>query len=273
MPSYPVRSTRRPRECKTCLPCRASKVRCDRNLPCANCVKRNFTCSYGRPPPNPFSLSTSLPQSAVSTTAASAVSTSGQSPFSSIPYRSTGNFARHVPNDPDSTVATTSPDPLSDNVTVFQSEWDEINSKMSAMEQILSSLNSLLQAHSARKSVETSPGEPSKEENKPTQSEGIYGSNALKTGDVHVGSRSVLVDILDRSRGSEETAQALPKDDLLAELALGNESAAYPFVDLWSPDPFTFNITAVCAVLPDDSQCRMCVSSTDGVSLLTRAGS
>lgn len=269
MPSYPIRSTRRPRECKTCLPCRASKVRCDRNLPCANCVKRNFTCSYGRPPPNPFSLSTSLPQSAVSTAAAPpATSTSGQSPF-----RSTPNFTRHVPNDPDSTVATATPDPLSDNVTIFQSEWDAINSKMSAMEQILSSLNSLLQANSARKSVETGPSEPPKEENKPTQSEGIYGSNALKTGDVHVGSRSVLVDILDRSKGSEETAQALPKDDLLAELALGNESAAYPFVDLWSPDPFTFNVTAVCAVLPDDSQCRMYVTSTDGISLLTRAGS
>lgn len=274
MPSYPIRSTRRPRECKTCLPCRASKVRCDRNLPCANCVKRNFTCSYGRPPSNnPFSLSTttSLPGS---TATAPVASTSEQPPFSSIPFRSTGGFNRHVPNDPDSTVATASPDPLSDNVTIFQSEWDEINSKMSAMEQILSSLNSLLQVHSARKPVETAHGEPPKEaEHTPTQSEGIYGPNALKTGAVHVGSRSVLVDILDRSKGSEETAQALPKDDLLAELALGNESAAYPFVDLWSPDPFTFNITAVCAVLPDDSQCRMCVTSTGDVSLLTRAGS
>lgn len=88
------------------------------------------------------------------------------------------------------------------------------------------------------------------------RSEGVYGSNVLTTGTVHLGSRSALVDILDKSKGSEDTAQALPQEDLLAELALGNESVAYPFVDLWSSDPYTFNIAGVCAVLPDDVQCR-----------------
>lgn len=77
----------------------------------------------------------------------------------------------------------------------------------------------------------------------------------LKTGAVHLGSRSALVDILDKSKRSEDMAQALPQEDLLAELALGNESAAYPFVDLWSSDPYTFNIAGVCAVLPEDQSC------------------
>lgn len=185
-------------------------------------------------------------------------STSEPSP-SSLPFPSPGNPYHHGPHDQDSAATANGFDGLPDNVTVSQNEWDEISSKMSAMEQILSSLNSLFQAHSARKTAGPRPDEPPKEEKNPPQSEGIYGSNALKTGAVHIGSRSALVDILDRSKGSEDTAQALPKDDLLAELALGNESAAYPFVDLWSPDPFTFNITAVCAVLPDDEQCRKCV--------------
>lgn len=66
----------------------------------------------------------------------------------------------------------------------------------------------------------------------------------------------MLVDILDKSKGSEDAAQALPQEDLLEELALGNESVAYPFVDLWSSDPYTFNIAGVCSVLPDDREVR-----------------
>lgn len=137
---------------------------------------------------------------------------------------------------------------------ITQGEWDEINAKMRAMEQILGSLHSLFDAH-ARK-----PGKPvtdvSPEEESSPRSEGIYEPDMLRTGSVHIGSRSALVDILNKSKVSEETAQALPKDDLLAELAMGNESAAYPFVDLWSSDPYTFNIAGVCGVLPDDGQCR-----------------
>lgn len=231
MPTYPIR--RRPREWKTCLPCRNSKVRCDRGFPCGNCAKRRFACSYGRPAraQNPIPTPASHPPSPDALRG-------GQ--------RGDNAFAVPAPR----TSA------LSDTVTVSQNEWDEINSKMTAMEQILSSLDSLFKSH-AQQETETVPQEQHSTERDPSpQSEGIYGSNALKTGAVHVGSRSAFVDILDRSKWSEDTAQALPKDDLLAELALGNESAAYPFVDLWSSDPFTFNITAVCAVLPDDDQCR-----------------
>ena len=238
MPSYPIR--RRPRECKTCLPCRASKVRCDRNLPCSNCVKRNFNCSYGRPPPNPFRLSTAEPTGPATTSEPS------------LPSR--GNLN---PSSSSNVYSRTSPEKSSETVTISQNEWDDINSKMSLMEQTLSSLNSLFHAHSRRAVAREESAEPSKpSEGVYGSGEGIYGSNALKTGDVHIGSQSALVDILNRSKGSEDTAQALPKDDLLAELALGNESAAYPFVDLWSSDPLTFNIAGVCSVLPDDDTCQ-----------------
>jgi hypothetical protein len=122
---------------------------------------------------------------------------------------------------------------------------------MVAMEQILGSLHSLFQSHSTRKPLESEHNERKAS----IRSEGVYGSNVLKTGAVHLGARSALVDILDKSKRSEDTAQALPQEDLLAELALGNESAAYPFVDLWSSDPYTFNIAGVCAVLPEDQKC------------------
>ncbi|KGO66597.1 Transcription factor, fungi [Penicillium italicum] len=246
MPTYPIR--RRPRECKTCLPCRASKVRCDRNVPCGNCIKRNFTCSYGRP--------SSTKQTPPTVTTAS--STPLQQPtFVSptiLPCTSSaptidGSCATDHPS-------STSTDPdLPDIIDISQAEWDEINSKMVAMEQILGSLHSLFQTHSTHKPPEPEPEPEPIERKDSTRSEGVYGSNVLKTGAVHIGSRSALVDILDKSKSSEDTAQALPQDDLLAELALGNESAAYPFVDLWSSDPFTFNIAGVCAVLPEDGRC------------------
>ena len=148
------------------------------------------------------------------------------------------------------TRASADPD-LPDVIDISQAEWDEINAKMVAMEQIIGSLHSLFQAHSTRKPTNLE----SVDRKSSLRSEGVYGANVLKTGAVHLGSRSALVDILDNSKRSEDMAQALPQDDLLAELALGNESAAYPFVDLWSSDPFTFNIAGVCAVLPDDEQC------------------
>ncbi|KAA8650466.1 hypothetical protein EYZ11_000854 [Aspergillus tanneri] len=243
MPPYPIR--RRPRECKTCLPCRASKVRCDRNIPCSNCVKRNFNCSYGRPLPT-------LPRPSFPDSYSSDASTPQYQPAATASYLSS---TRDLPS-------ITEPDnPLSDTVHVSQVEWDEINSKMKAMEQILSSLDSLFQSHAARKITEPRPDAVSTTEDKPPPaSHGIYGAYALETGPVHIGSRSALVDILNRSQGSEETARALPKDDLLAELAMGNESAAYPFVDLWSSDPYTFNIAGVCGMLPDDDQCRRFLS-------------
>lgn len=139
-------------------------------------------------------------------------------------------------------------------IDISHAEWDEINTKMMAMEQILGSLGSLFQAHSSGRR-----GDEQTEWGQLARSEGVYGSNVLRTGRVHLGSRSALVDILDKSRSSADAAQALPQEDLLAELALGNESAAYPFVDLWSSDPFTFNIAGVCAVLPDDEQCQRSV--------------
>ncbi|OQE39207.1 hypothetical protein PENCOP_c007G02950 [Penicillium coprophilum] len=246
MPTYPIR--RRPRECKTCLPCRASKVRCDRNVPCGNCTKRNFTCSYGRP------SSAKVPPPAVVT----ASSTPSQQPsFVSPtipPYPNSaptldGSYATDHPS-----TASADPD-LPDIIDISQAEWDEINTKMAAMEQIIGSLHSLFQTHSTHKPPEPEPEPEPIERKNSIRSEGVYGSNVLKTGAVHLGSRSALVDILDKSKRSEDTAQALPQDDLLAELALGNESAAYPFVDLWSSDPFTFNIAGVCAVLPEDARC------------------
>lgn len=258
MPTYSIR--RRPRECKTCLPCRASKVRCDRNVPCSNCVKRNFTCAYGRPPaaaklPVPVSASTTssklLQPSPSLGNSPSYDASALPPPPHSLPPRD-GSYA------PDQSGPASDDPDLPEAIDISQEEWDEINTKMVAMEQILGSLHSMFNSHSSRKRSEATTIPSERKDS--TRSEGVYGSNVISTGAVHFGSRSALVDILDKFKGSEETAQALPQEDLLAELALGNESAAYPFVDLWSSDPYTFNIAGVCGVLPDDEQCKRYVA-------------
>ncbi|KAJ5888619.1 hypothetical protein N7495_008660 [Penicillium taxi] len=247
MPTYPIR--RRPRECKTCMPCRASKVRCDRNVPCGNCVKRNFSCSYGRPAaklpdPSSIDMASSSLQSSFAPAIAPASTYAVPPPDASYPADQPS-------------VSSEDPDPdLPEVIDISQAEWNEINTKMVAMEQIIGSLHSLFQSHSSRKPIE----ESSSKRKDFDRSEGVYGSNSLSTGAVHLGSRSALVDILNNSRVDEDTAQALRQEDLLADLALGNDSVAYPFVDLWSSDPYTFNIAGVCAVLPDDEQCRRFIS-------------
>ncbi|PKX99869.1 cellobiose response regulator [Aspergillus campestris IBT 28561] len=257
MPVYPVR--RRPRECKTCLPCRASKVRCDRNVPCSNCVKRNFSCTYGRPSLSHASKPPLL-SDPFATATATATTSAGPSPQFPPPSSFTpagGDGGRY-------SFASTSvgdyggpdPDPhaSSDMVSLSQMEWDEVNAKMQAMEQIVTSLHSLFQNHSERRP--TDPRSVTLASDDGMSSSGAYDSSRLETGEVHIGSRSALLDILGKTKGSQEAAQGLPTGELLAELAMGNESAAYPFVDLWSSDPFTFNIAGVCDVLPDDIQCR-----------------
>ncbi|KAL3469144.1 hypothetical protein BJX99DRAFT_252217 [Aspergillus californicus] len=249
MPVYPIR--RRPRECKTCHQCRASKVRCDRDVPCSNCIKRGFNCTYGRPPhsqlvaPRP-----SLPSAASETFAVPTAIGSLSQPH---PAYSTGNQDGHYATEPEFE------DPSSDTVSITHIEWEEINTKMQDMEHVISSLKSLFSAHSTQPRNSTDPrldASSRRIDRSSSVQDSLYGSTTLKTGSVHIGSRSALIDILDKSKSSADAARALPKEDLLAELAMGNnESAAYPFVDLWSSDPYTFNIGGVCKVLPDDDQC------------------
>lgn len=282
-------------------------MRCDRNLPCGNCAKRNFTCSYSQaplstgatihnPPQQPSTLSPSQQQHILQrdihprNAYPSVTVTPSDSSIPSVRFTpDQGRYQYAAENheagaDGDGFVGDDEgddedEDESSDTVNISQAEWEDIHTKMGAMEQILNSLHSLFQSHSGRRRKGPDPPPPpssssssftsSFEESPPAETEAdrerrhspqvgniFRPSPLLKKGTIHIGSRSALVDIFNKSRTSDDTARALPKDDLLAELALGNQSVAYPFVDLWSSDPFTFNIVAVCDVLPKDVQCH-----------------
>lgn len=86
--------------------------------------------------------------------------------------------------------------------------------------------------------------------------EGIHTANTLGEGTVHLGSRSVLAYILNSKSGTDQV-QALLEGGILPKLGLDNESATYPFIDLWSSDMSSFDISAVCNALPSDQQCKL----------------
>jgi len=154
-------------------------------------------------------------------------------------------------------------------VSIAREEWDNVRNRLREMESTISSLRVGLER--AEEGLEKTEEGPSRTlESGSVQSgdassrskggaspdrEGIHAANTLGKGTVHLGSRSVLAYILNNKSGSDQL-QTLLEGGILPKLGLDNESATYPFVDLWSSDMSTFDISAVCSALPTDQQCR-----------------
>ncbi|EEH23223.1 hypothetical protein PABG_05434 [Paracoccidioides brasiliensis Pb03] len=240
-----IRTKRKAREPKACYPCHTRKVKCDRNLPCSGCVKRDHAdlCSYERPSKK-RQISA---QAYVAAAAAAATATSSSG------------------GDVGSLQVSTTELPLgqagaSGKVSIPKEEWDNVCAKLKDMENMITSLRAgLEQVDSGQVVSSTIPSATTTGRSGDSfpEREGIHASNELGNGTVHLGSRSVLAYLLGRSGTSQEASQALLEGGILPKLGLDNETATYPFVDLWSTDISTFDIRAVCAVLPDDEQCRM----------------
>ncbi|PGH01093.1 hypothetical protein GX51_05408 [Blastomyces parvus] len=247
-----IRTKRKAREPKACYPCHTRKVKCDRNLPCDGCVKRDHAdlCSYERP-------SKKRQVAAAQAYAAAAAATTpsnGAEPGS----------LRVSPAELQ--VGTTG---ATGKVAIPKEEWETVCAKLKAMENMISSLRmGLEQVESGQPISSTIPSASSGTRSADgfPDREGIHASNELGNGTVHLGSRSVLAYLLGRSGTSQEASQALLEGGILPKLGLDNESATYPFVDLWSTDIRTFDMRAVCAVLPDDDQCRMFIRSYRDIS-------
>jgi len=246
-----IRTKRKAREPKACYPCHSRKVKCDRNLPCDGCVKRDHKelCSYERPIKKRSQAFRESPAEGPSTFSTSDhpgvysyEDNTAQVKAEATQYRPTG------PN-------------VGSRVSIAREEWDNVRSRLREMESTINSLRVGLE----RAEDDTTTGV----DNRSVQSgdvssrskgispdrEGIHAANTLGKGTVHLGSRSVLAYILNNKSGSDQL-QALLEGGILPKLGLDNESATYPFVDLWSSDMSTFDISAVCSALPTDQQCR-----------------
>ncbi|KAM5453570.1 hypothetical protein MaudCBS49596_002773 [Microsporum audouinii] len=231
-----IRTKRKVREPKACYPCHTRKVKCDRNLPCDGCVKRDHAdlCSYERPSKKRH-VNTPPPL---------------ESEEMSRNFGGSGNVSVG-----DVEMQGISVEP--GRVLISRVEWESVCSKLKDMERAMSSLRTELEKVDTSALVSPDPlveqTRVSREEPL-SDREGIHAKNVYGSGTVHLGSRSVLAYLLGGS--PKEATQALLEGGLLPKLGLDNETATYPFIDLWSSDSTTYDIRSVCAALPDDNQCR-----------------
>ncbi|KAK5229169.1 hypothetical protein LTR99_008618 [Exophiala xenobiotica] len=218
-----IRNKRKVRDPKACYACHRRKVKCDRNLPCDSCIKRDHPelCSYERPTKK---RRIALP----------------------------GAMGQHegTPFDGHDLALQTGP-----NVTVPREQWERLNRELQRL-------------RTQVKSESLSPGGPHTETDDPnpagtlsrsdeTEREGIHApSNQM--GTMHLGSRSVLAYMmgLGRSQTTQDTARSLLEENILPKLGLDNESATYPFVDLWSTASSMQDVSGLCKAIPDDELCR-----------------
>ncbi|KAK2867749.1 hypothetical protein FQN49_003507, partial [Arthroderma sp. PD_2] len=232
-----IRTKRKVREPKACYPCHTRKVKCDRNLPCDGCVKRDHAdlCSYERPSKKRHASS---PPPHEAEDGPKSLEGAGNISVGDIEMHGTGIEIERV--------------------SIPKTEWESVCSKLKDMESAMSSLRAEMEM------VDTAPAlvspeppiEPARlpREEPLSDREGIYAKNEYGNGTVHLGSRSVLAYLLGGS--PKEATQALLEGGLLPKLGLDNETATYPFIDLWSSDSSSYDIRSVCAAIPDDSQCR-----------------
>ncbi|CAI7574876.1 unnamed protein product [Penicillium pancosmium] len=246
-----IRTKRKAREPKACYPCHARKVKCDRNLPCDGCIKRDHTeiCSYERPSKK---RSQAFHESPVE--GAAVIPTSDHAGLYS--YEDVPPHVKH-----ESLQYRANGGNVGGRVSIAREEWDNVRNRLREMESTISSLRVGLERAEDGPATGIDSGSvesvdaSSRSKGASPDREGIHAANTLGQGTVHLGSRSVLAYILNNKSGSDQL-QALLEGGILPKLGLDNESATYPFVDLWSSDMSTFDISAVCSALPTDQQCR-----------------
>ncbi|KAE8354221.1 hypothetical protein BDV28DRAFT_89835 [Aspergillus coremiiformis] len=251
-----IRTKRKAREPKACYPCHARKVKCDRNLPCDGCVKRDHAdlCSYERPSKKRTMGGLGPAQHRDSPVGAA---TPGGSESVGVP----GSAETPIRLKQEPVAARQNPLGSAGRVSIAREEWDNVRSRLKEMEQTITNLRVGLEKaeEGQTSSLETgsvqSGDARSRSKAASPEREGIHAANTLGEGTVHLGSRSVLAYISNNKSGSDQL-QALLEGGILPKLGLDNESATYPFVDLWSSDMSTFDISAVCSALPSDQQCK-----------------
>jgi hypothetical protein len=209
---------RKPRNKTACVPCRKRKVGCDKMAPCQTCVERRHSelCVY-------------------ETTAESGT------PFASV-------------------MSPTTPD----NVSVPRVYLDMLMAKVDRLEGIMSDLRQEMKVvtggmtNGEMKSPAIDPGLDDGEGSDDVQRrDGVHTNNPVTGQIVHVGGNSVpaLLMSLAKHHSSQSPDQhdwsELINGNIIPLLGLDNESATYPFIDLWSiPEEPIIRIKKIALFLP-----------------------
>ncbi|KKY26309.1 putative fungal specific transcription [Diplodia seriata] len=237
-----LRRKRKAREYKACYPCRQRKVKCDQAVPCKTCIAREHPelCTYHPPaeshPPAKRMNHGSQPPEASNGLGAG------------IQYNGNGT------------------------VTIGREDWERLCSKLNTVERSLIDLKSTIKQaseispeplqnghhHHHHVISDSAVSTPSKQPDGQLTAQGIHTTNSITGQTVHLGSSSVpaLVMSLGKGEGSSAPVQELLGKNVLPLFGLDNESATYPFVDLWGLPHGSMNrIYELCNALPNDSDC------------------
>lgn len=215
-----IRNKRKVRDPKACYACHRRKVKCDRNLPCDSCVKRDHPelCSYERPTKKRrLALSNALAQ------AEGGQQTNGNNVVNAGP-----------------------------NITVPKEQWERLNQELAQLRN--QTTHEKEEAASNHADAQSVSGTISHSDD--VDREGVHApSNQM--GTMHLGSRSVLAYMIgNRTQSTQDSARSLLEQNILPNLGLDNETTTYPFVDLWSTDSSMQDVNGLIQALPDDELCR-----------------
>jgi hypothetical protein len=216
-----IRNKRKVRDPKACYACHRRKVKCNRELPCDSCVKRDHPelCSYERPTKKRrIAMTTQFPNS------------DGQDVKD--PSLQTGP-----------------------NITVPKEQWERINKEIAELRERLAAEPTHPNDASAEADGVAKEDGPAADAE--ADREGIHAASN-QMGTMHLGSRSVLAYMmgLGRSKDAQDSALSLLNDNILPKLGLDNDSVTYPFVDLWSTDNSIKDIDGLCSAIPSDELCK-----------------
>ena len=139
-------------------------------------------------------------------------------------------------------------------ISVPREQWDKMHLDLRTMQDTIDKLRAGLADLPAIEKADRTRHNHRLEDG---EREGIHAQSG-QMGMVHLGSRSVLAYMigLGRTRSSQDAAKTLLEENILPKLGLDNETATYPFVDLWSTDATTFDVNGLCKALPADEHCH-----------------
>ena len=140
------------------------------------------------------------------------------------------------------------------NVTVSQAQWSRINNELNRLQNQLKSLRGNDNVATSLLDDDTNIGGTEPLSRDESDKEGIHAPSG-QMGTMHLGSRSVLAYLngLNRSDTYQQSAKVLLEENILPKLGLDNETATYPFVDLWSTDTSLHDVSGLLQILPDDA--------------------
>ena len=219
-----LRRKRKARKARVCYPCRQRKVKCDYGTPCQRCIDREHPelCSYQQTP-----KTRSLDLNLVSSSADSASA---------------------------STIIQPAPEgrPPAENQNQL---WTKLESVEALLQDVQGKLQS--QPASSLRQAGTFPVANQDKRAVPAAPFGVQAPTELLGDFVHLGRHSVPAMVMALgNRSNEEAIQDIIGKSALPLFGLDNESATYPFVDLWGlPTGSSTRVREICKIIPCDADC------------------